>query len=120
MDDARLSAFLSGRMPEIFHAVEHRHEIWKEDPYDVESLYTEAREVFGRLLTQATTPPGLPAGRIHLILGESGSGKTHLMRAFRSMVHGGDGYVGYLQMTTATSNYGRYLLSNLIDSLGQP
>jgi energy-coupling factor transporter ATP-binding protein EcfA2 len=119
--DPRALAFLSPGAPEIFHSVEHRHEIWRVDPFDVESLYTDARAVFGRLLLRATTPPGLPSGRILLILGESGSGKTHLLRVFRNQVHGaGDGFFGYLQMTTATSNYGRYLLGNLIDSLDQP
>ncbi|HZH75927.1 MAG TPA: AAA family ATPase, partial [Archangium sp.] len=48
-------------------------------------------------------------------------GKTHLVRAFRSRVHEQSlGFVGYMQMTTSTSNYGRYVLSNLIDSLDQP
>jgi energy-coupling factor transporter ATP-binding protein EcfA2 len=119
--DPRLHAFLSPDAPEVFHSVEHRHEMWKDDPFDVESLYREAREVFYRLLARATTPPGLDAGRMLLILGESGSGKTHLLRAFRRHVHeNGEGYVGYMQMTTATMNYGRYVLSNLIDSLDQP
>ena len=121
MSDARLAAFLSPLAPEIFHSVQHRHEIWREDPFDVDSLHADARAVFSRLLSRATTPPGLPSGRILLILGESGSGKTHLLRAFRNQVHGeGLGYVGYMQMTTATQNYGRYMLSNLIDSLDQP
>jgi hypothetical protein len=43
------------------------------------------------------------------------------MRAFRSYVHGSRlGYCGYLQMTSATNNYARYLLSNLVDSLDHP
>lgn len=119
--DARLAAFLSQDGPEVFHSVEHRHEIWKEDPFDVTTLYADARDQFGRMLERATTPPGLPAGRILLILGESGSGKTHLLRAFRNRVHeDGLGYVGYMQMTTATNDYHRYMLANLIDSLDQP
>jgi energy-coupling factor transporter ATP-binding protein EcfA2 len=119
--DPRLTAFLSPLAPEIFHSVQHRHEIWREDPFDVGTLHPEARDVFSRLLVKATTPPGLPSGRILLILGESGSGKTHLLRAFRNQVHGeGLGYVGYMQMTSATQNYGRYMLNNLIDSLDQP
>src|SRR5690606_21013066 len=59
-------------------------------------------------------------GRILLLRGESGSGKTHLMRAFRTRTHGrGDGYFGYMQMTTASS-YGPYILRKLIESLEQP
>ena len=119
--DPRRAVFLSPAGPEVFHSVEHRHEIWKYDPFDVESLYGDAREVFFRLLGKATTPPGLPSGRIMLILGESGSGKTHLLRAFRNHVHGGgDGFVSYMQMTTATANDGRDVLGNLGDSLDQP
>jgi energy-coupling factor transporter ATP-binding protein EcfA2 len=119
--DPRLAAFLGHTAPEIFHSVEHRQEIWTEDPFDVTSVHAEARDAFERLLAQATTPPGLPSGRILLLLGESGAGKTHLLRAFRNRVHeSGDGFVSYLQMTTATPNYGRYLLVNLIDSLDQP
>lgn len=119
--DPRLAAFLSPAAPEIFHSVQHRHEIWRADPFDVDLVHAEARDIFGRMLTRATTPPGLPSGRILLLLGESGSGKTHLLRVFRNQVHAeGQGFVGYAQMTTATSNYGRYLLTNLIDSLDQP
>ncbi len=120
MNDPRTDAFLSPEI-EVFHSVEHRHEIWKEDPFDVETLQAEARAVFQRLLLRATTPPGLESGRILLLLGESGSGKTHLVRAFRNHVHAENhGFVGYMQMTTSAQSWGRYLLSNLIDSLDQP
>jgi energy-coupling factor transporter ATP-binding protein EcfA2 len=119
--DPRLSAFCSQNGPEIFHSVTHRHEIWKEDPFDVELIHKEARNVFDRILKRATTPPGLAAGRIVLILGESGAGKTHLMRAFRNHVHGSElGYVSYMQMTSTTEDYPRYVLGNTIDSLDHP
>ncbi|QRN97423.1 DUF2791 family P-loop domain-containing protein [Archangium violaceum] len=118
--DLRLAAFLSDRT-EVFHSIQHRHEIWRPDPFDVEHVHQEARTSFERLLTRATTPPGLDSGRILLLLGESGCGKTHLVRAFRARVHEKSlGFVGYMQMTTATPNYGRYVLANLIDSLDQP
>lgn len=120
MSDERLRIFLTSPT-EVFHSVEHRHAIWREDPFDVESVHEEARNVFKRLMARATTPPGVDSGRILLLLGESGAGKTHLVRAFRNYVHvNGLGFVGYLQMTTSTANYGRYLLSNIIDSLDQP
>lgn len=119
--DALLEVFLSGSKRDVFHSVEHRHQIWREDPFDVESVHEPARVQFQRLLTQMTTPPGLDAGRILLLLGESGSGKTHLVRAFRNHVHvNGLGFVGYMQMTTSISSYSRYLVSNLVDSLDQP
>ncbi|WP_441291250.1 helicase HerA domain-containing protein [Sorangium sp. KYC3313] len=119
--DAMLSVFMSNKKKEVFHSVEHRHQIWREDPFDVESVHDRARVQFQRLLSQVTTPPGLEAGRILLLIGESGSGKTHLVRSFRNHVHvNGLGFVGYMQMTTTVLNYGRYLVSNLIDSLDQP
>jgi GTPase SAR1 family protein len=118
--DLRLAAFLSDRT-EVFHSIQTRHELWRHDPFDVERIHHEARATFERLLTRATTPPGLDSGRILLLLGDSGCGKTHLVRAFRHTVHSRElGFMGYLQMTTSTSNYGRYVLGNLIDSLDQP
>lgn len=119
-DDPLVRVFLSNAKKEVFHSVEHRHQIWRENPFDVEQVHEHARAQFQRLLAQATTPPGLESGRILLLLGESGSGKTHLVRSFRNYVHcNGLGFVGYMQMTT-TLSYGRYLVSNLIDSLDQP
>ncbi|WP_050431989.1 helicase HerA domain-containing protein [Chondromyces crocatus] len=118
--DALLDVFLSNTKKEVFHSVEHRHQIWRENPFDVECVHERARSEFQRQLAQITTPPGLDSGRILLLLGESGSGKTHLVRSFRNYVHrDGLGFVGYMQMTTAVS-YQRYLVSNLIDSLDQP
>lgn len=118
--EALLKVFLSGTKKDLFHSVEHRSQICREDPFDVESVHEEARSQFQRLIAQATNPPGLDSGRILLLLGESGSGKTHLIRAFRNHVHvHGLGFVGYMQMTTAITSYTRYLVSNLIDSLDQ-
>ncbi|MDC0744853.1 AAA family ATPase [Polyangium mundeleinium] len=118
--DALLRVFLSGAKKDLFHSVEHRSQIWREDPFDVESVHADARAQFQRLLAHATTPPGLDSGRILMLLGESGSGKTHLLRAFRNHVHvHGLGFVGYMQMSTSITSYPRYLMSNLIDSLDQ-
>ncbi len=118
--DERLRVFLTDPT-DVFQSVEDRHEIWKDDPFDVESVHLEAREAFAGVLTRATMTPGPTAGRILLVLGESGAGKTHLVRAFRSQVHKNrSGFVAYMQMTSASLNYARYVLSNLIDSLDQP
>ena len=95
-----------------------RNEIWRPDPFDVETIHDEAREVFRRLVARASMTPRPTSGRILLLKGESGSGKTHLMRAFRNWAHGERrGYCGYMQMTSAADDYGRYVLNNLIDSL---
>ncbi|GIW82241.1 MAG: hypothetical protein KatS3mg105_4048 [Gemmatales bacterium] len=118
--ERKRQVFCSGNYPEIFHAIVHKHEIWKHDPFDVESIHEEARAVFNGLLMRATSDHP-SAGRIFTLLGESGCGKTHLMRAFRNEVHERElGYVGYMTMTSTAEHYDRYILSNLIDSLDQP
>ncbi|HVX59184.1 MAG TPA: helicase HerA-like domain-containing protein, partial [Pirellulales bacterium] len=118
--DPRIRAFCAPQGREVFHSICHAKEICSPDPFDVSSIHAEAREVFETMLARATTPPGTPSGRTLLLLGESGSGKTHLMRAFRNHVHGRElGYCGYLQMTTPTHNYGRYILSKLLASLDE-
>lgn len=120
-NDPRVAAFCSSHGPEVFHAVAHGNEVWREDPFDVVSIHEEARAAFRKMVDRATTPTGTPSGRILLLLGEAGCGKTHLMRAFRNAVHArGDGYCGYMQMTASTNQYGRYALNNLIDSLSKP
>lgn len=120
MNDAKQRAFVSRKCPEIFHSIEHANDIWLPDPFDVASIHREARETFGRLVEQALGGR-VSSGRILVIRGEAGSGKTHLMRAFRNMVHAdGNAFFAYMQMTTTSMNYERYVLHNLIDSLQQP
>ena len=119
--DPRAIAFCSPGAPEVFHAVASASQIYEPDLFDVESIHAEAREVFTRTLERVVEPGRTGPGRILLLLGESGSGKTHLMRAFRNDVHGRRlGVVGYLQMTVGSEDYARYLLGRLIDSLQQP
>ncbi len=120
-DDPRVAAFCSTRHPELFHGCDYASNIWKHDPFDVESIHQNARDRFQRIVSRVLEPSGLAAGRILLLLGEAGCGKTHLMRAFRNQVHSrGWGYCGYLQMTAFTDQYARYVLNNLIDSLDKP
>jgi energy-coupling factor transporter ATP-binding protein EcfA2 len=117
--DPRIEAFCSPASPDVFHSVVGATEVWREDPFDVEVLHGDVRETFNSLLNKALIEP-VP-GRILTILGESGSGKTHLMRAFRNRVHSEDaGYFGYLQLTSPSPDYGRFLLTHLIDSLNHP
>src|SRR5271157_87820 len=119
--DPRMAAFLAPTCPEVFHSVATPTAIWKADPYDVETIHAEARATFEHVLNRAGRIPPPPSGAVLVLLGEAGSGKTHLMRAFRTRAHGqGLGYCGYLQMTTEASNYSRYMLTNLIDGLEQP
>ena len=118
MLDPALDAFLHSER-EIFRSVAYPTEVWKEDLCDVETIHGEAREIFDSLLSQAVAPEHpSKVGRILLLLGESGAGKTHLMRAFRTRTHNaGGGYFGYMQMTSMAANYARYVLRMLIESL---
>src|SRR5262245_64159800 len=100
LDDPRVAAFCSQRLPELFHAFAYANDIWRHDPFDVGSIHPGAREMFQRIVGRVREMSGLPTGRILLLLGESGCGKTHLLRAFRNQVHSRQsGYCGYLQMT---------------------
>jgi energy-coupling factor transporter ATP-binding protein EcfA2 len=122
-DDPRDVAFCRADGPEVFSSVAHGSQIHERDPFDVESIHAEAREVFHRQIVRATTPEQhqYGHGRTLLVLGDSGSGKTHLLRALRQQVHAQRlGYVGYLQMTSEVGDYARYVLRNLIDSLERP
>src|SRR5208283_490451 len=120
-DDLRVAAFCSSLHPGLFHAVAYGTDIWRQDPFDVESIHGSVRKTFAHLVNRVCEPAALPSGRIMLLLGDSGSGKTHLMRAFRNQVHSSRrGYCGYMQMTAFTSQYGRYVLNNLVESLDKP
>jgi len=115
--DARREAFFSPHALEVFHSVCQKDQIWKLDTLDVHDIHEHARLAFYNVLEGKLTA----SGHLLLMKGEAGSGKTHLMRHFRNHVHeNGLGFCGYLQMTTATDNYGRYILANLIESLSDP
>jgi hypothetical protein len=116
--DSRMAAFLAPDCAEIFHAVATPNAIWKADAYDVETIHAEAHAAFEHLLNRAGRTPPPPAWAVLVLLVEAGSGKTHLMRAFRARTHGqGLGYCGYFQMTAVASNYARYMLNNLMNRL---
>jgi len=119
--DPLSAAYCSPSGPEVFSGIVHGNQIWVPDPFDVPLIHSEARGTFAKLLDRASTPNHPTTGKILLILGEGGSGKTHLMRSFRAAAHeDGDGYCGYLQLATETDHYARYVLSKLIDSLERP
>lgn len=118
--DPYLQALLSPRGEEVLHAVCQKDQIWRHDNFDVFDIHETARLQFDNLLRRLKAEGGAPYGLIQLVLGEAGSGKTHLLRFFRNHVHySNDGFCGYLQMTTGTQNYPQYVLSNLIDSLDE-
>jgi hypothetical protein len=121
--DPRALAFCRPDGPDVFASVAHGSQVHERDPFDIESIHAEARAVFHRLVVRATTPElhRHNHGRTLLLLGDSGSGKTHLLRAFRHQVCAGRlGYVGYLQLGSDVTDYARYVLRNFIDSLERP
>jgi energy-coupling factor transporter ATP-binding protein EcfA2 len=116
--DQRATAFL--RPTRVFSAVQQASSIYSPDPFDVETIHLEARHVFEGMIRRATSEQHTDRGRMLLILGDSGAGKTHLLRSFRRRVHEyGRGFVVYAQMHTSSDNYARYLLQNVIDALSK-
>ncbi len=119
-EDPRLQAFCSRLVPELFHSVEHTADVWRRDPMDVPSIHAVARSVFARMVGQAATSDRT-TGRLLLLQGEPGAGKTHLMRAFRNKVHReGTALFAYMQMTSSSRRYDRYILQKFVESLEQP
>ena len=126
-DDPRWLAFRSPQGPEVFHSVVSTHDIWRADPFDVETIHAPARDAFAQAVARINNAdPVLPGpadagGKMFLLRGESGAGKTHLLRAFRHHLHSrGLGWFVYLQMTTSISHYPRYILRNLVESFSHP
>lgn len=118
--DLRADVFLSGRR--VFSSIAQPSSIFDDDPYDVELVHEQARESFTRLLDRAARPEENRDGnRMFLLLGDSGAGKTHLLRAFRRLVHDNRfGYAAYAQLQSRASDYGRYLLHHVVASLDRP
>src|SRR4051794_26758689 len=110
--DSRTAAYCAADGPEVFSGIVHGCQIWTPDALDVDAVHPEARAAYHRLLLRASGVELPSHGRSLLLLGEGGSGKTHLMRAFRTTAHAdGSGYCGYFQMLTRSDNYARYILS---------
>src|SRR4029077_12951618 len=104
------------------HSITWEDDIWRADPVDVKEVHARARAKFADLL--ATMTSGRGAGtqdRILLFHGQSGAGKTHLIRALRTTAHrSGTAYFGYAQMTPDVANYADYYLRRLVHSLEKP
>lgn len=104
------------------HSITWEDDIWRADPVDVEEVHAEARAKFFDLLDQVNDgrAQATPA-RIMLFHGQSGAGKTHLIRALRTAAHSqARAYFGYAQMTPDVANYADYFLRRLINSLEKP
>lgn len=115
--DRRVQAFLAPCC--VFGAVQHASSIFENDPFDVEEVHRDARVSFAQLVAHATRRPHIPGpGQMLVVLGDSGAGKTHLLRGFRRHVQEGNhGFVVYAQLQSRSGDYSRYLLWNVVDSL---
>jgi Helicase HerA, central domain/AAA ATPase domain len=104
------------------HSITWEDDIWRADPVDVEIVHAQARRKFQTLLDAVTAERGaVGQARILLFHGQSGAGKTHLIRALRTSAHrAGKAYVGYAQMTPDVANYADYFLRRLVHSLEKP
>ncbi len=111
------------RMSQAFeHSITWEDDVWHADPVDVEAVHRKARAKFTTLLDAVTDQKSAAAqARILLFHGQSGAGKTHLVRAMRTAAHrAGKAYFGYAQMTPDIGNYADYYLRRLINSLEKP
>jgi GTPase SAR1 family protein len=104
------------------HSITWEDDIWRADPVDVEAVHAKARAKYYDLLDAVTSEKFSPSKpRILLFHGQSGAGKTHLIRALRTGSHRrAKAYFGYAQMTPDVSNYADYYLRRLINSLEKP
>ena len=104
------------------HSITWEDDIWRADPVDVEIVHAHARRKFTELLDTVTGAQAAQGqARILLFHGQSGAGKTHLIRALRTSAHrSGKAYVGYAQMTPDVANYADYYLRRLVNSLEKP
>jgi GTPase SAR1 family protein len=108
---------------ELAHAFEHsitwEDDIWRADPVDVGEVHSKARLKFSETLRSVASGKGAAnQARILLFHGQSGAGKTHLLRALRTSTHRtGQAYFGYAQMTPDIANYAEYFLRRLVHSL---
>jgi hypothetical protein len=114
---------LADRLSAAFeHSITWEDDIWRADPVDVELVHANARRKFANLMDAVTATDGASVqARILLFHGQSGAGKTHLIRALRTGAHrSGKAYFGYAQMTPDVANYADYYLRRLIASLEKP
>ncbi len=120
--DAQKALPVEGLAAAFEHSITWEDDIWRADPVDVDLVHQKARRKFADVLKAVTTGRG-SAGQARILLfhGQSGAGKTHLIRALRTASHrDGTAYFGYAQMTPDIANYADYYLRRLINSLEKP
>ena len=120
--NAQAATSVDGLAAAFEHSITWEDDIWRADPVDVEQVHKKARQKFHDLLEAITAGRGSNTqARILLFHGQSGAGKTHLLRALRTGAHRtGKAYFGYAQMTPDVASYADYYLRRLINSLEKP
>ena len=111
------------KLSEAFeHSITWEDDLWRADPVDVPEVHAKARRKFSDLVTTITSGRGFHVQeRILLFHGQSGAGKTHLLRALRTEGHRtSKAYFGYAQMTPDVSNYADFFLRRLVHSFEKP
>jgi GTPase SAR1 family protein len=132
-NDAHTAAETEDLAMAFEHSITWEDDIWRADPVDVPAVHAKARRKFEDLLASLTDQPAAARGgkptrsapvaqaRMLLFHGQSGAGKTHLIRALRTNAHrSGKAYFGYAQMTPDVNNYADYYLRRLVHSLEKP
>ncbi|MFN0217255.1 MAG: helicase HerA-like domain-containing protein [Hyphomicrobium sp.] len=116
-------ALAPDRLSEAFeHSITWEDDLWRADPVDVPEVHAKARRKFNDLVSTVASGRGFHVqDRILLFHGQSGAGKTHLVRALRTGTHRtGQAYFGYAQMTPDVANYADFYLRRLVHSLEKP
>jgi Helicase HerA, central domain len=111
------------KLSEAFeHSITWEDDLWRADPVDVPEVHAKARRKFNDLVTTVTSGRGFHVQeRILLFHGQSGAGKTHLLRALRTEGHRASRcYFGYAQMTPDVANYADFFLRRLVHSFEKP
>jgi energy-coupling factor transporter ATP-binding protein EcfA2 len=104
------------------HSITWEDDIWRADPVDIAAVHKPARAKFQSALDAIVNAEGaVTPARLLLFHGQSGAGKTHLIRALRTSSHrAGTAYFGYAQMTPDVASYADYYLRRLVASLEKP
>ncbi|MEL7047955.1 MAG: ATP-binding protein, partial [Pseudomonadota bacterium] len=123
MHNTALKADATDSLLEAFeHSITWEDDIWRADPVDVTEVHMQARLKFNEVLDNVTGgDAAASSARILLFHGQSGAGKTHLLRALRTSSHrSGKSYFGYAQMTPDIGNYADFYLRRMIHGLEKP